>query len=47
MVVVAMKAGLQRAELEKGMPRVQEIPFDSDRKRMTHHPQPLGGRSPR
>ncbi|HEU4350237.1 MAG TPA: HAD-IC family P-type ATPase [Burkholderiales bacterium] len=35
MAVVAMKAGLQRAQLEKTMPRVQEIPFDSDRKRMT------------
>jgi Ca2+-transporting ATPase len=35
MAVVAMKAGLQRAELENTMPRVQEIPFDSDRKRMT------------
>jgi Ca2+-transporting ATPase len=35
MVVVATKSGLERAGLEKAMPRVQEIPFDSDRKRMT------------
>ncbi|HSA89661.1 MAG TPA: HAD-IC family P-type ATPase, partial [Burkholderiales bacterium] len=35
MAVVAMKAGFQRAELDQSMPRVQEIPFDSDRKRMT------------
>jgi P-type Ca2+ transporter type 2C len=35
MAVVAMKAGFQRADLEKTLPRVQEIPFDSDRKRMT------------
>ena len=35
MTVVAMKAGFQRPDLEKSLPRVQEIPFDSDRKRMT------------
>src|SRR5512134_1740975 len=35
MVVVATKAGLERSGLEQAMPRVQEIPFDSDRKRMT------------
>jgi len=35
MVVVATKAGFERTDLEKTMPRVQEIPFDSDRKRMT------------
>lgn len=35
LVVLARKAGFERAELEAAMPRVQEIPFDSDRKRMT------------
>ena len=35
MAVVAMKAGLRRDELDQSLPRVQEIPFDSDRKRMT------------
>ncbi|MCE5336857.1 MAG: cation-translocating P-type ATPase [Desulfobacteraceae bacterium] len=35
MVVAAAKAGLWRSEVEKALPRVQEIPFDSDRKRMT------------
>jgi Ca2+-transporting ATPase len=35
MVVAAAKSGYRRTELEKLLPRVQEIPFDSDRKRMT------------
>jgi Ca2+-transporting ATPase len=35
MVVAAAKAGISRSGLEKTFPRVQEIPFDSDRKRMT------------
>jgi Ca2+-transporting ATPase len=35
LVVAAAKSGLRRAELERAMPRVQEIPFDSERKRMT------------
>ncbi|MBN1612915.1 MAG: cation-translocating P-type ATPase [Deltaproteobacteria bacterium] len=35
MVVAAVKGGYDKAEAEKIMPRVQEIPFDSDRKRMT------------
>jgi len=35
MVVAAAKSGYRRGELEKTLPRIQEIPFDSDRKRMT------------
>jgi Ca2+-transporting ATPase len=34
MVVAAAKAGLWSADLNRAFPRVQEIPFDSDRKRM-------------
>ena len=34
-VVAAAKAGIWRTGTEKVFPRVQEIPFDSDRKRMT------------
>jgi len=35
MVVAAAKAGLWRDELEEERPRVAEIPFDSERKRMS------------
>jgi len=35
MVVAAGKSGLWRDDVEKSFPRVMEIPFDSDRKRMT------------
>ena len=35
LVVAAAKAGLWRDALNEQLPRVQEIPFDSDRKRMT------------
>ena len=35
LVVAAAKAGYWREEVERDMPRVAEIPFDSDRKRMT------------
>ncbi len=35
LVVAAAKAGLWREEVEARQPRVAEIPFDSDRKRMT------------
>ena len=43
MVVAAAKAGLWPDELEKRMPRVAEVPFDSERKRMsTIHRMPDG-----
>ncbi|MCX7681774.1 MAG: cation-translocating P-type ATPase [Anaerolineae bacterium] len=35
MVVAAAKAGLYREEVESRFPRVAEVPFDSDRKRMS------------
>ena len=35
LVVAAAKVGLWREELEQDYPRLAEIPFDSDRKRMT------------
>jgi Ca2+-transporting ATPase len=41
LIVAAAKAGIRREELEREMPRVGEIPFDSARKRMTTiHPMP-------
>ncbi len=35
MVVAAAKSGFRRGDMERALPRVQEIPFDSERKRMT------------
>jgi Ca2+-transporting ATPase len=35
MVVAAAKAGLWRDQVEERLPRVAEVPFDSDRKRMS------------
>lgn len=35
LVIAAVRAGLWKDKLEKAMPRVSELPFDSDRKRMT------------
>ena len=35
MVVAAAKGGFRRGDMEQALPRVQEIPFDSERKRMT------------
>ncbi|MBN1487576.1 MAG: calcium-translocating P-type ATPase, SERCA-type [Anaerolineae bacterium] len=53
MVVAAAKAGMWRNKLEESFPRVAEIPFDSERKRMTtihdlhidggHNPAPISG----
>ncbi len=45
LVVAAAKAGLWREEVEERLPRVAEIPFDSERKRMSTIHQ-LDGRGP-
>ncbi|RLI25114.1 calcium-translocating P-type ATPase, SERCA-type [Candidatus Bathyarchaeota archaeon] len=44
LLVAAAKAGLWRRKLESEMPRIREIPFSSERKRMTTvHKNPDGG----
>ncbi len=35
LVVAAVRAGLWKKKLEAALPRISELPFDSDRKRMT------------
>ena len=42
LVIAAARAGLWKSELEAAFPRVAELPFDSERKRMTtvHRPNP-------
>ena len=45
MVVAAAKSGFRRSELERSLPRIQEIPFDSERKRMTTVHRHQGGDS--
>lgn len=43
LIVAAAKAGLEKGELEKDFPRIGEIPFTSERKRMTTiHKMPEG-----
>ena len=42
LVIASARAGLWKTELERAFPRVAELPFNSDRKRMTtvHRPNP-------
>ena len=42
LVIAAARAGLWKSELDRAFPRVGEVPFDSDRKRMStiHQPDP-------
>ncbi|MFQ6085342.1 MAG: cation-translocating P-type ATPase [Candidatus Bathyarchaeia archaeon] len=45
LIVSAAKAGMTRDALEKGYPRIDEIPFSSERRRMTTiHATPEGGK---
>jgi Ca2+-transporting ATPase len=46
LMVAAAKAGIRREDLDREMPRRGEIPFDSERKRMTTiHPAPATDKS--
>jgi Ca2+-transporting ATPase len=47
LLVAAARAGFDREDLLGAMPRVGELPFDSERKRMTTvHPRPAGSDDP-
>jgi Ca2+-transporting ATPase len=43
MVVAAAKSGYRRGDLDRALPRIGEIPFDSERKRMTTIHRRQGG----
>jgi len=44
LIVAAAKGGIQESEVEKQYPRIEEIPFSSERKRMTTIHNTLDGR---
>ncbi len=47
LIIAAARANLWKADLEKAMPRLSELPFDSQRKRMTTvHARPAQGALP-
>lgn len=46
LLVAARLVGLTKAQLQNGLPRVAELPFDSERKRMTTLHQRLDGQLP-
>ncbi len=47
LLVAAAQAGLSKDDLQRALPRVAELPFDSDRKRMTTiHQRPHGQMTP-
>jgi Ca2+-transporting ATPase len=46
LVIAAARAGLWKAQLDEAFPRVAEVPFDSDRKRMTTIHRPTAGKVP-
>jgi P-type Ca2+ transporter type 2C len=46
LVIAAARAGLWKQELDHAFPRVAEVPFDSDRKRMTTVHRPIAEKVP-
>jgi P-type Ca2+ transporter type 2C len=46
LVIAAARAGLWKAEMDQAFPRIGELPFDSDRKRMSTIHQPIPEKVP-